>query len=98
MNGRNFKDEALCTCDGFREELVYQGHVRFALDGIRYFAFPQGAHSYGVCLWSDMTTGGHARWSFDSEDALMQAKLFGGKSLTERISEIETYSESTPFA
>lgn len=36
---------------------------------------------------------GNPRFVFESEDELMNAKLFGGRSIIDRIDEILTYEE-----
>ena len=90
-------DPVLQTNSGFNDELVQQGHVRFVLDGTKYFIFPEGPHKYGLCYWSDMSSGGFPRWEFESEEELMNAKLFNGHSIAQRLGEILTYDESTDY-
>ena len=88
-----FVDPVLQTYEGFKEDLVQQGHVRFVLDGTKYFIFPEGPHKYGVCYWSDMSTGGFPRWEFESEDELLNARLFNDRSIAERLDEILAFDE-----
>ena len=88
-----FVDPVLQTYEGFKEDLVQQGHVRFVIDGARYFIFPEGPHKYGLCFWSDMSTGGFPRWEFESEDEVLNAKLFNGRSIAERLTEILVFDE-----
>ena len=78
MNGELFRDMALTTCDGWRHVLKSYGHVWFSLDGVRYFVFPEGPHSYGLCLAEDETSGNHPRRHFSSENEFLEAPLFGG--------------------
>lgn len=67
------------------------GHVWFVLDGQRYFVFPEGPHRYGLCLGEDEATGNFPRWTFESEDAFLNAKLFGGRCILERLGEVLVY-------
>ncbi|MBQ7251999.1 MAG: hypothetical protein IJS32_05290 [Kiritimatiellae bacterium] len=86
-----FRDESLSTGEGWKYVLETFGHVWFVLDGQRYFVFPEGPHRYGLCLGEDERTGNFPRWEFDSEEAFLNAKLFGGRCILERLGEVLVY-------
>ena len=88
---RLYKPSRLQTKEGWIELLEDYGHVWFTLDGVFYFVFPEGPHKYGMCLREDETTGNFPRWRFDSEAAFLNAKLFNGRSILERLSEVMCY-------
>lgn len=82
----------LQTEEDWRVLLEEFGHIWFVLDGQRYFVFPEGPHRYGLCLGEDEKTGNFPRWVFESEDAFLSAKLFGGRCILERLDEVMVYT------
>ena len=38
------------------------GHIWFYVDGTYYFLFPEGPHTYGLCLGEDERNGNVPRW------------------------------------
>lgn len=88
---RLYRASNLQTASDWQEALREYGHIWFSLDGVFYFVFPEGPHKYGMCLREDEATGNFPRWKFDSEDAFLNAKLFDGRSILERLSEVMCY-------
>lgn len=86
-----FRDEVLRTVDGWVYVLKSYGHIWFSLDGVRYFVFPIGPHAYGLCLAEDEESGNHPRWRFASEQEFLNAPLFNGRSITDRLAEVMAY-------
>ena len=86
-----FKTSDLKTERGWRWLMDDYGHIWFHIDGTYYFLFPEGAHKYGLCYYEDKETGNFPRWTFNSEDEFLHAKLFNGKSVLERLGEFMSY-------
>ena len=84
----HWRDPELATEDGWRQVLSEDGHVPFVLDGVEYFIFPIGEHSYGMDLWSEAGKKTKPRWQFSSEDEVLSRRLFAGKSIAERLDDI----------
>ena len=85
----HWRNEGMTTESVWRQSLVEDGHIPFVLDGIEYFIMPLGPHAYGLNTWEEYkANGGWEKWSFKSEDALLNAKLFNGRSILERLDEI----------
>ena len=84
----HWRDPELATEDGWRQVLSEDGHVPFVLDGVEYFIFPIGEHSYGMDLWSEAGKNPNPRWQFNSEDEVLSRRLFAGKSIAERLDDI----------
>ena len=83
-----FKPSRLQTKEGWLELLEEFGHVWFALDGMRWFVFPEGPHKYGLCRWEGPDAPNFPQWEFESEDAFLNAKLFDGRSILERLDDV----------
>ncbi len=83
-----FKPSRLQTKEGWLELLEEFGHVWFALDGVRWFVFPEGPHKYGLCRWEGPDAPNFPQWEFESEDAFLNAKLFDGRSILERLDDV----------
>ena len=83
-----FKPSRLQTKEGWLELLEEFGHVWFALDGVRWFVFPEGPHKYGLCRWEGPDAPNFPQWEFESEDAFLNAKLFDGRSILERLGDV----------
>ena len=83
-----FKPSRLQTKEGWLELLEEFGHVWFALDGVRWFVFPEGPHKYGLCRWEGPDAPNFPQWEFESEDAFLSAKLFDGRSILERLDDV----------
>lgn len=83
-----YVDESLSTERGWKSVLASYGHVGFSLAGRCYFVFPTGPHAYGMCYYEDSESGNHPRWSFSSEEELLAAQIFDGKSLKDCLAEI----------
>lgn len=64
------------------------GHICFYIDGQYYFLFPEGPHKYGLCLGEDEKSGNRPRWEFNSEDEFLNAPMFGGKSILDRLDDV----------
>lgn len=47
-NADLFRDKSLQTGEDWKYVFETFGHVWFALDGQRYFVFPEGPHRYGL--------------------------------------------------
>lgn len=88
---RLYRASNLQTESDWREALLEYGHIWFTLDGIFYFVFPEGPHKYGMCLREDEATGNFPRWEFESEDEFLNAKLFNGKCILERLDDVMCY-------
>lgn len=86
-----FKPSDLQSKESWLELLETFGHIWFTLDGIFYFVFPEGPHKYGMCLREDEATGNFPRWEFESEDEFLNAKLFNGKCILERLDDVMCY-------
>ena len=86
-----FRDESLKTDADWKYVLETFGHVWFALDGIRWFVFPEGPHKYGLCRWRGPDAPNFPERKFDSEEAFLNAKLFDGRSILERLDEVMCY-------
>lgn len=86
-------DPVMRTESGWKEDLAAQGHVPFVLDNTEYFVFPLGEHKYGLNTWREMKNGGFPKWKFDSEEDLLNAKIFNGHSIRERLKEIKVFEE-----
>lgn len=80
------------TEENWRVLLEKYGHIWFVLDGQRYFVFSKGHHKYGLCLGEDAKTGNIARWVFNSEDEFLNARVFAGRSILERLDEVLVYA------
>ena len=88
-------DPVLRTIDGWMHDLTHDGHICFSLDGNRYFIFPNGPHEYGFCTWKEAFEGeGYPTHVFHSEDEVLGAKLFDGRSIRERLDEILVYDQA----
>ena len=75
--------------DVWRQALVEEGHIAFVLDDIEYFIVPLGPHAYGLNTWAEYKANkGYSKWEFSSEDELLKAKLFDGKSILERLGDV----------
>lgn len=83
-----FKPSRLQTKEGWLELLEEFGHVWFALDGVRWFVFPEGPHKYGLCRWEGPDAPNFPQWEFESEDDFLNAKLFDGRSILERLGDV----------
>ena len=83
-----FKPSRLQTKEGWLELLEEFGHVWFALDGVRWFVFLEGPHKYGLCRWEGPDAPNIPQWEFESEDAFLNAKLFDGRSILERLGDV----------
>lgn len=83
-----FKPSRLQTKEVWLELLEEFGHVWFALDGVRWFVFPEGPHKYGLCRWEGPDAPNFPQWEFESEDAFLNAKLFDGRSILERLGDV----------
>lgn len=90
-NPELFKTSDLETERGWRWLMEDFGHIWFALDETYYFLFPEGKHRYGLCLYADRETGNFPRQVFHSEDEFLNAKLFNGKSVLERLGDFWSY-------
>lgn len=86
-----FRDDSLKTESDWKCVLESFGHVWFALDGVRWFVFPEGPHKYGLCHWRGPDAPNFPEHEFDSEDAFLNAKLYDGRSILERLSEVMCY-------
>lgn len=86
-----FKTSDLETELGWRWLLEDSGHIWFHIDGTYYFLFPEGSHKYGLCYYEDKETGNFPRWTFNSEDEFLHAKLFNGTCVLERLGEFMSY-------
>lgn len=85
----HWRDPMMNREDVWRQALAEEGHVAFVLDDIEYFIVPLGPHAYGLNTWAEYkANGGYAKWKFSSEDELLKARLFKGKSILERLDEI----------
>lgn len=91
MEPELFRDEALSTVEGWTYVLKSYGHVWFAIDGVRYFVFPMGPHAYGLCLAEDEATGNRPRWQFKSEYEFLNAPMYDGRSIKDRLADILSY-------
>lgn len=65
-------------------------HVWFALDGIRWFIFPEGPMNT-VCRWEGPEGLNVPEREFNSEEEFLNAKLFRGRSILERLEEAMCY-------
>ena len=86
-----FKTTDLETEHGWRCLMEDYGHIWFHIDSRYYFLFPEGTHRYGLCFYEDEATGNFPRWQFKSETEFLNAKLFNGKSVLERLGEFMSY-------
>ena len=86
-----FKTTDLETEHGWRWLMEDFGHIWFHIVDTYYFLFPEGAHRYGLCYYADNETGNFPRWQFKSETEFLNAKLFNGKSVLERLGEFMSY-------
>lgn len=86
-----FETTDLQSEQGWRWLLEDSGHIWFHIDGTYYFLFPEGSHKYGLCLYEDKATGNFPRWEFNSETEFLNAKLFDGESVLERLGEFMSY-------
>jgi len=92
----HWRDPAMNTERVWRETLMLDGHIPFVLDGIEYFIVPIGKHAYGLNTWEEYkSNGGWEKWSFKSEDELLNAKLFNGRSILERLDDILLHEMGT---
>ena len=88
-------DPVLRTERGWLDDLANDEHICFSLDGERYFLFPLGYHKYGFCTWKEASEGGgYPTHVFHSEDEVLDAKLFNGRSIRERLGEILVYDQA----
>lgn len=85
------KTKSTQTETGWIDLLESYGHVWFALDGVRWFVFPEGPHKYGLCRWRGQDAPNFPEYEFESEAAFLNAKLFGGRSILERLDEVMCY-------
>lgn len=88
-----FRDPSLQTEEDWRYVLETFGHSWFSLDGEYWFVFPAGPHKYGLCHWVGPDGQNFPEFEFDSEDAFLTAKLFGGKSILERLGDVLCYDD-----
>lgn len=81
-------DPFMRTVEGWKHDLVKEGHVCFSLDGERYFIYTNAPHTYvlNTLLANQRNLGGDK--VFHSEDELLDAKIFRGRSIRERLDEI----------
>ena len=86
-----FKTTDLETEHGWRWLMEDFVHIWFHIDDTYYFLFPEGAHRYGLSYYSDNETGNFPRWQFKSETEFLNAKIFSGKSVLERLGEFMSY-------
>ena len=86
-----YKSTRLQTKEGWLELLEDYGHIWFAMDGVRWFIFPEGPHKYGLCAWEGPDAPNFPQWEFESEGELLNAKLFNGRSILERLGEVLCY-------
>lgn len=82
------KCQTLTTREGWIWLMEDYGHVWFYLDGKYYFLFPEGPHKYGLCYGEDEVTGNFPRWEFNSEIEFLEAPLFSGKCMLERLDDV----------
>ncbi len=92
-----FRASDLCTEKDWRWHLEDSGHIWFWLDGRYYFVFPEGEHKFGLCYYEDSETGNFPRWTFDSESALLNEKIFNGKSILERLDDVMSYEPEVDY-
>ena len=85
------KTESTQTEDGWVDLLESYGHVWFSLDGVLYFVFPEGPHKYGFCRWEGPEGPNVPEREFNSEEEFLNAKLFGGRSILERLDDVLCY-------
>ncbi len=86
-----FRDESLKTESDWKYVLETFGHIWFSLDGIRWFVFPEGPHKYGFCRWEGPEGRNVPEQEFNSEEEFLNAKLFGGRSILDRLDEVLCY-------
>ena len=91
-NPELFKTTDLETEHGWKWLMDAAGHVWFHIDGTYYFLFPNGGRSYGLCYYGDKATGNFPRWTFNSEDEFLHAKLFANDTcVLDRLGEFMSY-------
>ncbi|MBR4612833.1 MAG: hypothetical protein IKO40_08965 [Kiritimatiellae bacterium] len=81
-------DPVMRTVEGWKYDLINEGHVCFSLDGERYFIYTNAPHTYvlNTLLGNRFNLGGDM--VFHSEDELLDAKIFQGRSIRERLDEV----------
>ena len=88
-------DPVLQTERGWLYDLSNDEHICFSLDGERYFLFPLGDRKYGFNTWRALSeNGGYPSHTFDTFDEVLDAKLFNGRSIRERLDEILVYDQA----
>lgn len=88
-------DPVLRTERGWRDDLSSGEHICFSLDGERYFLFPLDDRKYGFNTWQGLLeTGGYPSHVFNTSDDVLNAKLFKGKSILERLGEILVFDQA----
>ena len=87
-------DPVMRTESGWKYDLVNEGHVCFSLDGERYFIYACAPHKYVLNTWRNNRLNAGGDIVLDSEDAVLDAKLFNGKSIRERLGEILVYDQA----
>lgn len=87
-------DPIMRTEEGWKYDLVNEGHICFSLDGERYFVYSNGRHKYvlNTLRRNQQNAGGDI--AFNSEDELLDARLFGGRSIRERLGEILVFDQA----
>lgn len=88
-------DPVLRTECGWRDDLSSGEHVCFSLDDERYFLFPLGDQKYGFNTWHGLLeTNGYPSHVFNTIDDVLNAKLFKGRSILERLDEILVFDQA----
>jgi hypothetical protein len=87
-------DPVMRTEAGWKYDLVNEGHVCFSLDDERYFIYACGPHRYVFNTWRNNRLNAGGDVVFESEDAVLDAKLFNGRSIRERLDEILVFDQA----
>ena len=87
-------DPVMRTEEGWKYDLANEGHICFSLDGERYFVYSIGLHTYVLNTLRRNRQNAEGNVVFHSEEELLDAKLFGGRSIRERLGEILVYDQA----